>query len=117
MTAKPQVPGGQIQVRSKKVLAKSAEPIVFVNAAEFSAAGMDIYMDLGVVPVDAIGAAMKAHQENPEVPPEMDFHVSHRFAMSIQGAILIHQRLTHLLQQSTAQIATLKEPQIEVPDK
>ena len=118
MTDKPQIPEGQIQVNSKKIFAApNQEPIVFVNAAEFSAAGMDVFMDLGVVPVDSVGAAIKASQEHPDVPPEMEFHVSHRFAMSFQGAVLIHQRLTQLLQQSNQQISALKEQQVKLPGK
>ena len=83
---------------------------MFINAAEFSAAGMDVFMDVGVVPVESVSAAMKAAQENPEVPPEIDFYICHRFGMSFQSATLIHQRLTQLLQQSVAQVKEPLEP-------
>jgi hypothetical protein len=101
---------GQMQVRSRKVPAP--EPIVFVNAAEFSASGMEVYMDLGVIPVDAIAAALQAAKDNPGEPPIMDFHVSHRFGMSFHAAALIHQRLTLLLQHSAAQLKDAMPEQV-----
>lgn len=73
---------------------------MFINAAEFSANGVEVYMDVGVVPVESVSAAMKAAKDNPGVPPQMDFHVSHRFGMTLSAAALISQRLMALLHQS-----------------
>ena len=86
-------------VASRKILMRtSEEPPVFINSAEFSAMGMDVFMDLGVVPVESFNAALKLFREDPTKPAPIDFHVSFRFGMSIQTALMMYQRLTQLIQ-------------------
>ncbi len=105
----PALPG-QMHVTSRKIFLPSGEePPIFINSAEFVGMGMDVFMDVGVVPVESIAAATKTYQANPERPALVDFHVSFRFGMSIQTALMIHQRLTHLIQQSAAQVEGIKE--------
>lgn len=89
----------QMRVNSRKVFGPEKET-VFINSAEFSGIGMEIFMDVGIVPVESMNQAIKSHNEDPKNIPSVDFHVSHRFGMSIQSAVLIHQRLTQLIQQS-----------------
>jgi hypothetical protein len=108
-TQPPALPS-QMSVASRKVLMRtSEEPPVFINAAEFAAMGMDVFMDVGVTPVESVNAAIQLYKDHPNEPPPVDFHVSFRFGMSIQTAMLIHQRLTQLLQQSVVQTAALLE--------
>jgi hypothetical protein len=109
---------GQMPVVSNKIVRASEEPPVFINSAEFSGMGMDVFMDVGIVPVESISVATKTYQENPDKPPSVDFHVSFRFGMSVQSAILIHQRLSQFLQQSVSQASAYMERQsIVMPEK
>jgi len=71
--------------------------------------GMDVFMDVGVVPAESLGAAVKFSNENPGVPAPVDFHVSFRFGMSVQSAIMIHQRLSQLIQQHAEMAARTNE--------
>jgi len=79
----------------------SEEPPVFVNSVEFSSMGMDVFMDLGVVPVESFNAALKLFREDPSKPAPVDFHVSFRFGMSVQSAMMMYQRLVQLIQTQT----------------
>jgi hypothetical protein len=107
---------GQMPVSSRKIFMRtSEEPPVFINSAEFASAGMDVFMDVGVVPVESIVAAAKVYREHPDKPAPIEFHVSFRFGMSLQAAILIHQRLTQILQQGAAAQQEGQEP--PVPEK
>lgn len=97
----PTPPPGQMPVISRKVFMRSSEePPIFINSAEFTGMGMDVFMDLGVVPAESVNEAIKLYKEDPSKPVPVDFHISFRFGMSIQSAIVIHQRLSMLLQQS-----------------
>lgn len=107
---------GQVPVISRKVLMRSSEePPVFINSAEFTMMGMDVFMDVGVVPAESLAAALKIFQESPGKPAPVDFHVSFRFGMSIQSAVMIHQRLSQLIQQSVAQMQVMAKQQGHVP--
>jgi len=111
------VPPGQMPVTSRKVFMRSGEePPIFINSAEFAGMGMDVFMDVGVVPVESVTAAAKIYQENPAKPGLIDFHVSYRFGMSIQAAMMIHQRLSQFIQSAAAQMQTMAE-QVKPPEE
>lgn len=106
----PPLPG-QMPVISHKVLMRSSEePLTFINSAEFAASGMDVFMDVGVVPVESVHAAAVQYKADPSKPAPVEFHVSYRFGMSLQSAIMIHQRLTLLIQQSAMNIQAMTGP-------
>jgi hypothetical protein len=91
---------GQMQIIPKKVILRPEDPRFFVNAAEFSGNGMDIFMDLGVITPESAAEAAKLYKEHPGAPVPVDFAVSFRFGLTVQTAILLHQRLALLLQQA-----------------
>ena len=109
--------GGQMAISPKKIVLRPEEPISFINAVEFSGNGMELFMDLGVITPESAVAAAQLFKANPNVPAPVDFHVSSRFALSIQGAMLIHQRLTLLLQQIGSINPTLIDQATPPPDK
>jgi hypothetical protein len=109
-----ELPKGQMRVNSKKVFLSSSEgPPIFINAAEFAANGIEVYMDVGVVSVESVNRASQAFQMDPTVIPDIDLQVSHRFAFSMQAAALIHQRLTAMLQESAKTLNVAKSPELE----
>jgi hypothetical protein len=98
-------PLGAMQIASHKHFAGTSEgSTAFINHAEFSAMGMDVFMDVGVIPVDSLASAMKIHQERPDEAAPVDFYVTFRFGMSVQTAVLMCQRLTQIVQQFQQQL-------------
>jgi hypothetical protein len=91
---------GPMQVTSRKHFMHTSDgPPTFINSVEFAAMGMEVFMDVGIVPVESVASAAKLYQENPTEAVPVDFHISFRFGMSFQAAIMMHQRLTQLVQQ------------------
>jgi hypothetical protein len=90
---------GNISAATRKVFLRPddapAFPI-FINAVEFSAIGMDLLMDGGVVSPESVNEAQAKLKEGGN-PPLLDVHVIFRAAMSFQTATLMHQRLGELL--------------------
>lgn len=66
--------------------------------------GMDVFMDVGIVSVETVSAAMQQQKDHPEESLQVDFSVSHRFGMSLASAMMIHQRLTQFIEQSVARV-------------
>jgi hypothetical protein len=99
----PMLLGTPMPVVSQKILSPTADgtPRVFINSAEFSGAGMDVFMDVGVVPIESMGAAAEQFKRDPSAPAKIEFHISFRFGMSLQSAAMIHQRLTQFLQRAS----------------
>ena len=94
---------GQVQALSQKVFSRDEDDAPspkYVNNVEFIASGMDVFMDAGTVSPESIRGAleMKASGKNPAVK----FHVDFRFGMSIQTALILHQRLEELLKAHAA---------------
>ncbi len=105
------ITAAQIAAKSRRVFSRSDEEPphpVYINAVEFSAMGMDVLMDVGVVTPEAINAALQ-QKSTADVVPTVDFLVNYRFGMSIQAAMMMHQRLTELLRQSQIQAAAAME--------
>lgn len=78
----------------------------YVNAVEFSSTGMDVFMDVGVYSVEAANNAAIEFTKNPEEQPVVDVFVAHRFGMSMQTAMLMHQRLSLLIQSASSALRT-----------
>jgi hypothetical protein len=75
----------------------------FTNAVEFSGMGMDVYMDVGVYSIESANNAASEVAKNPEGgQPTVEVYVAHRFGMSMQTAVLMHQRLTQFIQATQA---------------
>lgn len=113
-TSKPKLQ--QLQAASKKVFSVGDnEPPypTFTNVIEFSGAGVDVFMDIGSVAPEAIQAAIKTAEESersPENHPIVNVHIIHRFAMTLQTAMQMHQRLSELIAMTTAQLqASVKQ--------
>jgi hypothetical protein len=81
---------------------------VYVNGIEFAGIGLDMFMDVGVVSPEAVGSAQKQSAAEGELPV-VPFLVNFRFAMSFQTAVIMQQKLTELLKQSTDQIKALMQ--------
>jgi hypothetical protein len=99
----------QIQAQTKKMFLRSGDAAPspkYVNNVEFSAVGMDVFMDAGTVPPEAIRDAAASNAQ----PPTVEFFIDFRFGMSLQSAVLMHQRLTELLQASAKQAALASSP-------
>ncbi len=96
----------QVQALSRRVFERTsseAPPPTYINNVEFIGAGMDIFMDAGIVSPESV-------KETLETDPGdglriVKFNVDFRFGMSLQTAMVMHQRLSDLIQQATAQLA------------
>ena len=71
--------------------------------------GMDIFMDVGTVSPESVNAAMQASKTSGI--PTVEFNVHHRFALTLQTAMLINQRLTELIKRSIEQAQENVEPE------
>jgi hypothetical protein len=94
----------QIQAASHKAFSRESDEAPcphYVNNVEFTASGMDVFMDAGTVAPEAIRDAMEGKAGD---PPSVKFNVDFRFGMSLQTALLLHQRLGALLQASARQL-------------
>jgi hypothetical protein len=109
----PKPPFGHMPIQPRKVFVRPDQPLFFINATEFTGVGMDVFMDVGVITAESAAAAAAIYKEHPEAPAPADFQVSFRFGMTIQAAVIMHQRLTQLLQvtqtQQSQQLAALAE--------
>jgi hypothetical protein len=98
----PLVPGQmqQLQAVSQKAFSRNSDEAPspnYVNNVEFAASGMDVFMDTGTVSPEAIRDALEIMKSSDKTPA-VKFIVDFRFGMSIQTAIVMHQRLSALLQ-------------------
>lgn len=103
---------GQVQALSHKVFSRGGDDPPspkYVNNVEFIASGMDVFMDAGTVSPESVKDAieMKSTGKNPTV----NFIVDFRFGMSLQTAVLLHQRLTDLLKAHTGMMKESMEAQ------
>lgn len=117
--SKAENPGqaGQLQAASHRAFTRSDEdgPVPrFTNDIEFSTAGMDIFMDVGTVSPESIRDAWKAKSESKN--PTVKFNVDFRFAMSLNTAFLMLQRLTELVQVASLQL-TSQPPSAPVEER
>jgi hypothetical protein len=69
--------------------------------------GMDVFMDAGVVSPESVTAALA--NAPAEGIPTVDLHVTVRFGMSLQTAMMMHQRLTDLLSHAQQQAAAMAQ--------
>lgn len=110
----------QIQAVSHKAFSRENDEAprpLYVNNVEFTVSGMDVFMDAGTVAPEAIRDAMEGKSGD---PPSVKFNVDFRFGMSLQTALLMHQRLGALLQASAQQFqpqSSAEQPQTEARDK
>jgi hypothetical protein len=98
---------GQVLAASKKIFTRSdKEPPypTYMNAIEFSGLGVDLFMDVGVVSPESIQAGMQAATSDPAAPVTIETLVLYRFAMTIQTAMQMHQRLTELIANTRNQL-------------
>lgn len=105
------ITSGQVAARAQRVFSRGNEEPpqpVYINAVEFSAMGMDVFMDVGVVTPEAINAVLQ-QKSAADVIPTVNFLVNFRFGMSLQATMMMHQRLTELLRQSQIQAAAAME--------
>jgi len=103
----PLPPQGQVAAISKRRFSRTeGDPpeVSYVNAVEFTALGMDIFMDVGIVSPETINKAREQEQLY-SAPLIVDFQVNARFGMTLQTAIMIHQRLTDVLKLLRTQTA------------
>ena len=101
---------GQLQAAAKKVFSPASDDAPspeFVNHVEFSAVGMDLFMDVGTVSPESIRDAMLSGDK----PPSVRFNVSSRFGMSLQTAAVMLQGLATLVQAAAAQGPPQVSPQ------
>src|ERR1700734_967935 len=92
--------GQQMQAASKKIFSRTdadAPYPVYTNAIEFTSMGVDIFMDVGIVSPEALLTAFHEHASAAEATPTVNFNVIHRFGMSLQTALQLHQRLSDLI--------------------
>jgi len=91
----------QLQAGSKKVFSRgNDEPLypTYTNAVEFAGLGMDVFMDVGAVAPESVQGALDATRKpGSEGRPTVNVSVLYRFAMTIQTAMVMHQRLTQLI--------------------
>ena len=109
--AGPQQQVAQIQATAQRAFSRTTEdgpPPLFVNNVEFSGVGMDVYMDVGTVSPESIRDAWASKPGAQQ--PTVRFNVDFRFGMSIQTVALMLQRLTALVQASTAQAISQQAP-------
>jgi len=104
MTTKPRPE--TFNVTSRKVFSRDANAApapVYANNIEFAAMGVEVFMDVGTVDLESIHAAVQANAngESPE-STVVDFNVQEPFAMTMQTAIQMHQKLTAMIQATKA---------------
>jgi hypothetical protein len=109
----PPIPGqspplGVLAAATRRVFSRSDNdpPIpTYVNAIEFTGLGMDVVMDVGIVSPESIIKARDRAAKEPEstAPAVVDLQVFFRFGMSLQTAVLAHQRLSQMLQMTQEQ--------------
>lgn len=95
----------QMQAASQRTFTredKDGPAPVFVNNVEFSGVGMDVFMDAGTVTPEALNEAFQAKSGKGQ--PTVRFNVNFRCGMSLQTAVVMHQRLTAFIQASAAQL-------------
>ena len=105
----------QIQAASRKIFPDGHNgPLypTYTNAVEFTAMGMDIFMDVGTVAPEAIQEALAKQTPETETPL-VNLNVLYRFGMSVQTAIQLHEKLTELIQATHARIASNVQPTSE----
>jgi hypothetical protein len=112
------VPPGAVAAASKRVFARAAGDApspLFINAIELTSVGMDVFVDVGVVPPESLLAFQKNPPQEGDIP-FVDMFVTARYGMSVQTAIMLHQRLTVMLQQLGEQQQTQMEHMMPKPE-
>jgi hypothetical protein len=97
-----QVHSGSIQATPERAFLRGSDDPPqpqYTNNVDFTASGMDVFMDVGTVAPEAVRKAMTAGEKLPAVRFNVDF----RFGMSIQTAAVMLQRLAGLVQAAAAQ--------------
>jgi hypothetical protein len=96
-----------VQAASKKVFSHTPDDPPFptyTNIVEFTGLGIDVFMDIGVVSPESVQSAMDdKRQPAPPAIRTIDMNVLCRFGMTIQTAIMMHQKLTQLIEATKAQ--------------
>lgn len=101
------IKSGQVQAESRKVFSRGDDDPpypTYTNSVEFTAMGIDVFMDVGIAQPESIQAALQASQNPSQGAPIVNVNVLFRFGMTLQTAAQMHQRLTELLQATQEQI-------------
>ena len=99
---------GPMQALVKKVFAREENrpPYpTYANAIDFTVVGMDVFMDVGAVEPESVQAAVLEQQSPEHGTPSVNLNVLFRFGMTIQTALLMHQKLSEMIKATTEQMA------------